>query len=62
MHLKKKRFPNYENLLKHQEQEQKSSAAWKHRWQACVLIALQGVRTLSLGSRPCEYPHPRTGP
>ena len=37
---------------------QRSLAAWKHRWLACVLLALQVVRISSLGLQtPSFLPH-----
>ena len=40
-------------------------AVWRYHWLACVLIALEVVRTSSPGSRPCQFfpplPTPRTG-
>ena len=37
---------------------QRSSAVWKHRWLACVLLALQVVRISSLGLQtPSFLPH-----
>ena len=59
--LKKKRLSIFENL--HLEQQRRSSAAWRYRWLACVL--LQVVWTSPSGSRPPQFfpslPTPRTG-
>ena len=51
LHLKKKKISSSKVCSKHQGQQQRSSAAWRYRWLACVLVALQVLRTLSPGSR-----------
>ena len=40
------------------EQQRASQAVWRYRWLACVLIALQVVRTSSPGSRPRQLFRP----
>ena len=68
LHLKKKRFPTSKIFSKHQEQQGRSfaTAVWRYCRLACVLIALQVVRTLSPGFRPRQFfpsfSTPWTGP
>ena len=59
--LKRKSFLIFKIFSRHQEDFMEVSAAWRYRWLACALIALQVVRTSSPGSRPRQFFPPPPG-
>ena len=70
LHLKKKKFPIFENVFNHQLQEhqRRYSAGWKYRLLAGVLALVLVLNALQVDiislfqARQFPPPSPRTGP